>query len=384
MSTETATLAGWYARPEARTWTCPPAPAAVGTFHRSLPGYAPTPLTELPALAAELGVRRVFVKDESARLGLGAFKVLGASYAVARELLARAGDPGPATLDRVRAVADPSLRLVTATDGNHGRAVAHVAALLGLSAHVYVPQVTDTATIARIEGEGARVTVVDAPYDDTVKRAAEAAEASGGVLVQDTAWPGYEKIPGWIVDGYATLFREVDAQLAEAGVGAADLVTLPIGVGSLAQAGVIHHRSGGSGGGSGSDGSGGSGGSGVALLGAEPDTAACVLAGLHAGEAVTVPTGKTVMAGLNCGTPSSIAWPYFTAGLDAAVAVTDAAAEEAVRDLGALGVASGPSGASSLAAVRAALLGPGAAERRTALGDPSTLVLLSTEGLHTA
>lgn len=357
----------WYARPEAREWTCPPAPATAAAFHRGLPGYAPTPLTELPALAEELGVRRVFLKDESARLGLGAFKVLGASYAAARALRARAGGDGPVTVDDLRSIADPSVLLVTATDGNHGRAVAYVAALLGVSAHVYVPQVTDAATIARIEGEGARVTVVDAPYDETVKRAAEAAGESGGVLVQDTAWPGYEEIPGWIVDGYATLFREVDAQLAEAGAGPAGLVTLPIGVGSLAQAGVVHYRSGAPG---------------TALLGVEPDTAACVLASLRAGEAVTVPTGETVMAGLNCGTPSSLAWPYFAAGLDAAVAVEDAAADAAVRDLAALGVDSGPSGASSLAGVRAALLGEGAGARRSALGDPSTVVLLSTEGRH--
>ena len=314
-------------------------------FHATLPGYAPTPLVEVPTLAVELGVGRVLVKDESARLHLGAFKVLGASWAIHR-LLARhlTGLPDGAAL-------------VAATDGNHGRAVAWTARLLGLPAHVYVPHVVPARSVEAIRGEGAAVTIVTGSYDDAVRRAAG---HPGGVLVQDTSWPGYEDVPRWIVDGYATLFAEVDAQLSG---GHADLVVVPMGVGSLAQAAITHHD-----------------GRATALLGVEPDSAACVLASLRAGRPTTVSTGATIMAGLNCGTPSAAAWPLLRDGLDAAVAVTDAATALAVRDLAAVGVDSGPSGAASLAGARAALTGHPDRRAALAVDAGSTVVLLNTEG----
>ncbi|MGY5127247.1 diaminopropionate ammonia-lyase [Streptomyces nigrescens] len=349
----------WFAQSGARTWTCPPAPADVHGFHASLPGYAPTPLTELPTLADELGVGRVFVKDESCRLGLPAFKALGASWAVHRTLAERAGSQeagGPVTL-------------VTATDGNHGRAVARMARLLGQRAHVFVPEGVHPAATAAIAAEEARVTEVAGNYDEAVRQAADAVAATpAAVLIQDTAWPGYERIPGWIVEGYATLFAEIDTQLAAVEAGLPDLVAVPVGVGSLAQAAVTHYRSRSAGA--------------AALLSVEPDSAAGVLTSLTRRAPVTVTTGVTTMTGLNCGTPSTLAWPYLRDGLDAAIAVTDADSARAADDLAALGVPSGPCGAASLAGVRAALTGDGAGARRTALalGPASTLVLLSTEG----
>ncbi|MEW2395185.1 diaminopropionate ammonia-lyase [Streptomyces sp. NPDC046862] len=350
----------WLVRPGARTWRCDPAPAEVRGFHTALPGYALSPLTELPPLAAELGVGRVFVKDESCRLGLPAFKVLGASWAIHRTLADRAAngtEPGPVTL-------------VTATDGNHGRAVARTARLLGQRAHVFVPRGVHPRAVAAIVAEEAKVTEVAGPYDEAVRVASEAAATPGTVLVQDTAWPGYERIPGWIVEGYSTLCAEIDEQLTDEGaVEGPDLVAVPVGVGSLAQAVVTHYRSRPSGRAS-------------ALLSVEPETAACVLESLTLGEPVSVTTGETAMAGLNCGTPSSIAWPRLHAGLDAAVAVLDAESVRAAGDLAALGVSSGPCGAASLAGLRAVLTGVGAGERRTALGldTTSVVVLLSTEG----
>ncbi|MGW5733590.1 MULTISPECIES: diaminopropionate ammonia-lyase [Streptomyces] len=350
----------WFARPAARTWTCPPAPDQPQAFHTSLTGYAVTPLHELASLADELGVGRVFVKDESARLGLPAFKALGASWAVHRALAERAAhgeaSPGPVTL-------------VTATDGNHGRAVARIARLLGQRAHVFVSGGVHPDAAAAIASEGARVTQVDGPYDETVRRAAAAAEGAATLLVQDSAWPGYERIPRWIVEGYSTLFAEVDAQLAAAGA-APDLVAVPVGVGSLAQAAVTHYRSR------------PAGRPAPALLSVEPEAAPCVIESLTRGELTAVVTGDTAMAGLNCGTPSSLAWPYLRDGLDAAIAVTDAHGAVAVRDLAALGVRAGPCGAASLAGVRAALTGAGAEDRRASLGlgPTSVLVLLSTEG----
>nr|WP_055502311.1 pyridoxal-phosphate dependent enzyme [Nonomuraea pusilla] len=349
----------WYARPAARRWTCPPAPTEVRRFHASLPGYAPTPLTELPALAAELGVGRVFVKDESRRLGLPAFKALGASWAVHRTLAARAADgggPGPVTL-------------VTATDGNHGRAVARTARVLGQRARVFVPHGVHPRAVAAIAEEGAEVTAVEGPYDEAVRLAAEAAGAPDAVLLQDTAWPGYERIPGWIVEGYSTLCAEIDEQLAAGGAGTPGLVAVPVGVGSLAQAVVTHYRSRPSA-------------APPALLAVEPVAASCVLESLLGGEPVAIATGETAMAGLNCGTPSSLAWPFLRDGLDAAVAVTDALGARAAADLAACGVSSGPCGAASLAGARAALTGEGAGARRSALGvGPATVVvLLNTEG----
>jgi diaminopropionate ammonia-lyase len=356
----------WWSRPAARTWTCPPAIAEPQAFHAALPGYAPTPLTELPALAAELGVCRVFVKDESDRLGLPAFKALGASWAVHRILAERAAS-GAESLDP-DPDADP-VTLVTATDGNHGRAVARMARLLGLRAHVFVSKGVHPAASAAIAAEGAEVTQADGPYDDAVRQAAAAAEAPGTVLVQDSGRPGYERIPQWVVEGYSTLLTETDAQLEAAGADAPDLVAVPVGVGSLAQAVVTHYRS-------------RPAGPAAALLSVEPDAAACVLESLTRGELTGIVTGETTMAGLNCGTPSSTAWPFLRDGLDAAIAVTDDESARAARDLAALGVSSGPCGAASLAGVRAALTGDGADERRAALGlgPDSTVVLLSTEG----
>ncbi|WP_433170397.1 diaminopropionate ammonia-lyase [Actinoallomurus sp. CA-150999] len=350
----------WFSRPAARSWTCAPAPAGVRDFHAALPGYAPTPLTEVPAVAAELEVGRVFVKDESSRLGLPAFKALGAFWAVHRVLAERAANG--------RAPSGP-LTFVTATDGNHGRALARAARLAGGRAHVFVPEGVHPVAVVAIAGEGAEVTEVAGPYDGAVRRAAEAATAPGSVLVQDTAWPGYERIPGWIVEGYSTLFTEIDVQLTAAGTGPPDLVAVPVGVGSLAQAAVTHYRS------RGTD-------RGPALLSVEPEAAPCVLESLLGGEPVSVATGETIMAGLNCGTPSDLAWPFLRDGLDAAIVVTDAESARAAGDLAALGVSCGPCGAAALAGVRAALTGDGAARRRTALelGPASTLVLLSTEG----
>ncbi len=330
----------WFARPAAREWTCSPLSGGAREFHRALPEYAPTPLRPLPAVAAALGVARVLVKDESDRLGLPAFKALGVTWAVHRAFADRPGERA---------------RLVTATDGNHGRAVARSARLLGHCALVFVPRGVPGAPIA---GEGAEVVAVDGGYDDAVACAAEAARAPGSLLVQDMGWPGYEEIPGWIVQGYGTLFAEVDAVVA------ADLVVVPVGVGSLAQAAVTHYRAAGRG---------------TAVLAVEPATAACLHESLVRDELTSIHEGPTVMSGLHCATPSAMAWPVLRAGLDAAITVTDTEALTAAADLRAHGISSGPSGAASLAGARAALGDPG---RRADLGitAASTVVLLNTEG----
>jgi diaminopropionate ammonia-lyase len=190
-------------------------------------------------------------------------------------------------------------------------------------------------------------------YDAAVRRAAEFTDAAPGrALVQDMSWPGYEDVPSWIVEGYATMLAEVDEQLGRA----PDLVIVPVGVGALAEAVVRHYRR--------------ADGLRRRVMSVEPDTAACLLTSLHAGQPVSVPTAATVMAGLNCGTVSASAWPVLRDGLDAAVAVTDDEALRAVADLRSLGISSGPCGAATLAAARAAL----------DLGNDAAVVLLSTEG----
>lgn len=345
----------WIARPAARAWRCAPLPSGARDFHRSLPGYAATPLTEIPPLAAEFGVGRVFVKDESARLGLPAFKVLGASWAVHRALAGRTA-PGPVTL-------------VTATDGNHGRAVARVARLFGQRASVFVPHGVHPAAVAAIMAAGAEITHVPGDYDEAVRQAAAAAAGPAAILIQDTAWPGYEQIPGWIAEGYTTLCAEIDEQLTAAGAGPPDLVGIPVGVGSLAQAVVTHYRS-------------RPVATAPALLAVEPEAASWVVLSLTRGEPVSVTTSETIMAGLNCGTPSNLAWPILYNGLDAAITVTDAESARAAGDLAAAGVSAGPCGAAPLAGLRAALAGGGAGQRRAELGlhPAATVVLLSTEG----
>ncbi len=336
-------------------------PGGARDFHRGLPGFAATPLTELPGLAAELAVGRVFVKDESSRLGLPAFKVLGASWAVHRALASRTG------------AAESPVTLVTATDGNHGRAVARVARLLGQRAHVLVPDGVHPAAVAAIAAEDAEVTRVTGDYDEAVRQAAAAAAGPATLLIQDTAWPGYEQIPGWIVAGYGTLCAEIDEQLAAAGAGPPDLVGVPVGVGSLAQAVVTHYRS---------RSRSRPAGTAPAVLAVEPEAASWVVLSLTRGEPVSVATSETIMAGLNCGTPSSLAWPCLRDGLDAAVTVTDAASTRAAADLAAAAVSAGPCGAAPLAGLRTALTGDGAGQRRAELdlGPGATIVLLSTEG----
>jgi diaminopropionate ammonia-lyase len=355
----------WASRPGSRTLRSLPAPPKARAFHASMPGYQPTPLVELPELATELGVGAVFVKDESDRLGLPAIKILGASWAVNCALSQRSGFDEPATsLTELRERSAP-VTLVTATDGNHGRALGRMAALLGLAARVYVPAGTTQQTVEAISSEGAQVVRTDLIYDEVVWAAASStAGHPDDLLVQDTAWRGYERIPQWIVEGYGTLFDEIAAQRDEPTV---QLVAVPTGVGSLLQAALQHYRD-----------------PELeqqpAVLAIEPITAACVTTSLAAGRLVSVDTSQpTIMAGLNCGSVSSIAWPAIRDGLDAGVTITDDQASEAMHRLKELGVAAGPCGGAALAGVRTAL---GDFGRRAALAvsEDSALVLISTDG----
>jgi len=298
-------------------------------FHRSLPGYRATPLVESPGAARALGVARVLVKDESSRFGLPSFKVLGASWATHRAV----GDRRDVTL-------------VCATDGNHGRAVAWMARRLGLAATVFVPAGMVPARRAAIAGEGARVEVVDGTYDDAVERAAALA-GPDTLVIQDTAWPGYETVPGWVIDGYATIGSEIDAE--------PDVVAVQIGVGSFAAAMVRRFA-------------------GARIIGVEPATAACALASIEARGPAEAPGPHTsVMAGLNCGRVSPVAWPVISRGIEAFAAIDDRWAFDAVEVLGADGVVAGESGAAGLAGLLAF-------RSELAVRPDSTVLVVNTEG----
>jgi diaminopropionate ammonia-lyase len=335
-----------------------PAPDELLAFHRLLPGYARTPLVELPEVAARSRVGRVLVKDESDRFGLPAFKMLGASWAVARVVRGRVGggslDPG--ALRRRVAESDARVLLCTATAGNHGRAVARTARLLGVATRIWMPAATPDHLRSAIEGEGADVVLVDGDYDHAVEAAAAAAADGDAVLVQDTAHDPHDEIPAMIVEGYATLLHEVRAELGRE----PDVLVVPVGVGSLALAAATY--------------------SGAALLTVEPTVAPCLLTSLAHGEPRTVATGRTAMAGLNAGTVSAAAWPVLRHRVAAAGAVPDDAALDAARELHAAGVAAGPCGGAALAGLERALAEPGA---RAALGldEGSCVAVLSTDGV---
>lgn len=341
--------------------------------HRRLPNYAPTPLVDAPALAGRLGVGKLWVKDESNRLGLPSFKMLGASWATYRALGAHFGiDPEPwADVQELAAKFAPyrPLALAAATDGNHGRAVAHVAALLGLEARIFVPVGTATARIEAIEAEGASCTIVAGTYDDVVRRSAVEA-GSHCLLISDTSVPGTQDVPAWVGEGYSTIFWEVDEQLAERDLGEPDLVVSQIGVGALASAAVLHYRrpelspT-------------------PAIVGVEPLAAACVLASARAGRVVSVPgPHDSIMAGLNCDIPSEIAWPIVSKGIDLFVAIEDDRAREAMRELAVAGVVAGETGAAGLGCLDEILTGPEAEELREflGLGPQASVLVLCTEG----
>ncbi len=212
-------------------------------FHRRFPHYGPTPLLSAPRLAARLGLGQVLIKCERARLGLMSFKILGASWASYRAVVEHIGrQPEPwQTVEELAASLSPlrPFALAAATDGNHGKAVARMARLLGFDARIFVPEGTAPARIEAISAEGASVTVVTGDYEDAVACSAEEA-GPRCLVISDTSWPGYEQVPRWVIEGYSTMFWEVDDRLDAAGRAAPDVVVVPVGVGALAAATVNH------------------------------------------------------------------------------------------------------------------------------------------------
>ncbi|MCA0027260.1 MULTISPECIES: diaminopropionate ammonia-lyase [unclassified Mesorhizobium] len=338
--------------------------------HRA--NHQETPLDALPALAAELGIGAIHLKDEGFRLGLGSFKALGGAYAVVHLVLEEAGRRlgrplGIADLDQpdVRAVA-ATMTMVCATDGNHGRSVAQGARLVGARATIFVHAGVSDERITAIARYGAEMIRVDGNYDDSVRQAARVATDKGWTVVSDTSWPGYERIPGLVMQGYTAIMREALRQLGEPPTH----VFVQAGVGGIAAALAGHL---------------------AIVLGdarpvftvVEPARAACILGAARAGHPVKIAHGEaTVMAMLECYEASPVAWRVLARAADAFMTVDEEDAVAVMRRLarpagGDPAIVAGESGGVGLAGLVRAL-----ADNRGELGLDrlSRVLVVNTEG----
>ncbi len=347
-------------------------------FHESIPGYAPTPLIDLKNLAADLGVTSFYVKDESYRFGLNAFKGLGGSFCIASYLADKLALPieeltftklqRPEIHEKIK-----DLCFVTATDGNHGRGIAWTAHCLGVKSMVFMPKGSALERLQNIQALGAESSITDLNYDDTVRHARQVAESHGWPLVQDTAWPGYEKIPTWIMEGYMTMALEAVEKLQQppthiflqAGVGAMS--------GALTGFFAEYYKT-----------------QKPVITIVEPDQADCIYRTALADDGTLHPvTGDlhTIMAGLACGEPCTIGWEELHAHAEHFVSMPDWVAAKGMRVLGApLGddarVISGESGASTTGFAVEVLENPAlcAFKKGLGLGADSRILCFSTEG----
>ncbi len=344
------------------------------SFHQQIEGYKPTPLVSLPALAEKLGVKSIQVKDESHRFGLNAFKVLGGSYALGRLLAEHLKiDITEVDLKTISSKLDAPLVFITATAGNHGTGVAWAAREMGQSAVVYMPKGSPQASVNRIRGLGAECIVTDINYDDTVRLANKTANENGWMLVQDTAWDGYEKVPTWISQGYTTMAAEAMDQLEEQPTH----VMLQAGVGAMA-GGILGYL--------------------VDELGSEnfktiitePSAADCLYHSSisSAGNIVNIEGNlSSIMAGLACGEPNPLTWPILRDCSDEFVSVADNVAATGMRILGNPlqgdpKVISGESGAINMGVLYMMATHPEgkALAESVGLDESSVVLIFSTEG----
>ncbi len=353
-----------------------------GDFHKSFPQYSVTPLTRLSGLAEYLGLKRLYVKDESYRFGLNAFKVLGGSYAIARYIAKELGKDvsevpySVLTSDELREKFGQAT-FFTATDGNHGRGVAWAANKLGQKCVVRMPKGTTQTRLQNIAKENATVTIEDLNYDDCVRLAAkEAANTPRGIMVQDTAWEGYEEIPTWIMQGYGTLATEADKQLEEDGSRPTHIF-IQAGVGSLAGAVIGYfanrYKE-----------------NPPVMVVVEAGAADCLYRSAMQADGGRVDvTGDmlTIMAGLACGEANTVSWDILKNHADAFVSCPDWVSANGTRIYGAPlkgdeRVISGESGSVTMGLVHALMTKPEYKELKDALklGADSEVLLVSSEG----
>ncbi|MEY8337816.1 diaminopropionate ammonia-lyase [Lachnospiraceae bacterium 62-35] len=350
----------------------------VQQFHASFPVYEKTPLVSLPDTAAALGIGAMYVKDESYRFGLNAFKVLGGSYAIGNYLAKKLGvDISQLPYDKM--ISDEvrkklgEITFVTATDGNHGRGVAWTANQLKQKAVVYMPKGSAEERLKNIQAEGAEASITDLNYDSAVRLADSQAKEKGWVMVQDTAWEGYEDIPTWIMQGYGTMGYEAAEQLPERPTH----IFLQAGVGSMAGAIAGFFAN---------------------LYGeekpiitiVEPNKADCLFRTAEADDGqLHFVTGHmdTIMAGLACGEPCSIGWKVLRSYADNFISCPDYAAAKGMRILSSPAgkdkrVVSGESGAACVGCVAEIMTNPKLEplKEKLKLDGASNILFFSTEG----
>lgn len=352
-------------------------------FHSSFPQYNPTPLVELKNLATMFGVKDIFVKDESYRFGLNAFKVLGGSFAIGKYIAEKLGldiDDLPYEKLISKEVKDKlgDITFVTATDGNHGRGVAWAAHELQQNCVVIMPSGSALERRDNIRALGAKCDIMDdLNYDECVRLANKYAEENDWVMVQDTAWDGYEKIPTWIIQGYSTLAKEAKKQLEDKNQ-LPTHIFLQAGVGSFATGVTGYFASSFKG-------------DKKPFIGlVEPEKANCnfITAEANDGKIHNV-TGKmdTIMAGLACGEPVTVGWPVLKSYADAFLSIPDSAAARGMRIYGNplkddTRIISGESGAATMGALSEILQRKDLEEIKNKLhiDENSVILLISTEG----
>lgn len=350
-------------------------------FHDGIPGFEMSPLKSLRKMAQYLGIQGIWVKDESCRLSLNSFKVLGGSYAIYRFIKKRIGAQREFSYEEL--ISDEiksqtgQITFATATDGNHGRGVAWAASKLGHKSVIYVHKNTSQPRIDAIRSYGAIVKVIDGNYDDAVEQVSLDAEHNGWEIISDTSWDGYEEIPTWIMQGYTTIVSEVQEQFGAQGILYPSHIFVQAGVGALAASIIGHYH---------------------AILGensptcvvVEPDKAACLYESMKIGDGKphTFPGDlDSIMAGLACGEPSPLAWDVLVESADVFIAAKDYIAAEGMRMYAVPlksdpFVVSGESGAVTLATLKHIMLDAELADLRQKLklDANSKVLLINSEG----
>jgi diaminopropionate ammonia-lyase len=353
------------------------------SFHRSFPEYTQTPLAELDNMAKFLGLKNIYVKDESFRFGLNAFKVLGGSFAIgcyiAKKLGKDVSELNYSTITSKELLKEfGQTTFFTATDGNHGRGVAWAANKLNQKCVVFMPKGSSEVRLKNIQKEGATATIEEENYDECVRTAiATSAKVTNSVVIQDTAWEGYEEIPTWIMQGYGTMAMEANEQLHAANCDAPTHIFVQAGVGSLAGAiqgyfaNVYPENP-----------------SIVVIV--EPNKADCIFRSAEAkdGDIRIVPGDmKTIMAGLACGEPNIIAWDIIKNNSSFFISCPDNISAKGMRILavplkGDSKVISGESGAVTMGILFEIMKNHELKDLKEALklDENSRVLLFSTEG----
>ncbi|PVH80127.1 tryptophan synthase beta subunit-like PLP-dependent enzyme, partial [Cadophora sp. DSE1049] len=368
-----------YTNPAAASYSSSPSTAltsnAVFDFHTSLPTYAgPSSLIPLPKIASSLHVKNLFLKDESHRFGdLPSFKPLGLSWGIRNGIIAELSEetetpisPDISLPELASQAKAAQMKLIAASDGKLGQAVARLGksfGVEGINTRIFIPGDADEIVKEKVRMEGAEAIVVQGGMEEAVREAWLHSVAVDGVLVDVEEDENYEDIPRWIVEGYSTIFKELDVQLGGKGP---DWIVVPVGIGGLAQAAVTHYKA-------------------PRLWGrltrvltVEPETAASLHTSLKRGELSTVKTGETIMQGMNYGMVAKAAWPILKEGVDASVAADDAEVKAAMEKLKGEGVDVGPCGGALLAALEDVLKDE-ELRKELGMGEDVTVVLVSTE-----